>query len=100
MSPRQTREEGREREADLPDPRDPGSWSPYAVPVRIRWARIAFALSALAALVALSLIVTLHPAVTPENDAVVNQVIGGLIALNMMSYRFFFTASPPSPPDE
>ena len=100
MSPRQTREEGREREADLPDPRDPGSWSPYDAPVRIRWARIAFAICALAALIALSLVVTLHPAVTTENDAIINQVIGGLIALNMLSYRFFFTAPPPPPPDE
>ena len=59
-------------------------------PNRIRIARIAFAFLALISLVAMALILTLHPAVTPENDAIANQAIGALISLNMISFRFLY----------
>ena len=66
-----------------------------SAPERIRIARIAFAFLALASLVGLALIMTLHPAVTPANDAIANQVVGALVALNMMTFRFLYQANSP-----
>ena len=69
---------------------------PYDAPPRIRAARLIFAFAALAALIGMALILTLHPAVTAENDAVANQVLGALVALNMQVWRYLY--GPSSPP--